>query len=270
MFYTSPYLRTRQTCENIISRIKGIPNVDFNVREEPRMREQDFGNFQQSAQEMEKIWEERADYGHFFYRIPHGESAADVYDRVASFNESLYRQFKNDDFPNILVLVSHGIWSRVFLMKWFKWTYEEFETLKNIPHCQFLIMKRNRESLRYELKTKLQTWSVWCVKEGGKKKKNVDDESDGESDDESDAKKGNSQRFILCQLPEDNEVVQMIEAQKPAAESTREKDKKIAEMYRNIHSSEAKRLYENQLVTTLKMGNQSENNSSIESLNEPR
>ena len=94
------------------------------------MREQDFGNFQPSLDEMELIWKERAQYGHFFYRIPHGESAADVYDRVASFMESLFRQFRSDDFPNILVLVSHGIWSRVFIMKWFKWSYEEFESLK--------------------------------------------------------------------------------------------------------------------------------------------
>lgn len=35
------------------------------------MREQDFGNFQKSKEEMEQIWEERAHYGHFFieYRM---------------------------------------------------------------------------------------------------------------------------------------------------------------------------------------------------------
>lgn len=50
------------------------------------------------------MWQERADYGHFFYRIPNGESAADAYDRVSGFNESLWRQFGDDDFASVCVL----------------------------------------------------------------------------------------------------------------------------------------------------------------------
>lgn len=50
------------------------------------------------------MWQERADYGHFFYRIPNGESAADAYDRVSGFNESMWRQFGEDDFASVCVL----------------------------------------------------------------------------------------------------------------------------------------------------------------------
>jgi broad specificity phosphatase PhoE len=50
------------------------------------------------------MWQERADYGHFFYRIPNGESAADAYDRVSGFNESLWRQFGENDFASVCVL----------------------------------------------------------------------------------------------------------------------------------------------------------------------
>ena len=50
------------------------------------------------------MWQERADYGHFFYRIPNGESAADAYDRVSGFNESLWRSFGEEDFPSVCVL----------------------------------------------------------------------------------------------------------------------------------------------------------------------
>lgn len=64
------------------------------------------------------MWHERAAYGHFFYRIPNGESAADAYDRVSGFNESIWRQFAEDDFPSVLVLVTHGLMTRIFLMKW--------------------------------------------------------------------------------------------------------------------------------------------------------
>ncbi|CAN6636925.1 broad-range acid phosphatase Det1p [Trichomonascus vanleenenianus] len=160
LFYTSPYKRARQTLEGILSVVNQQPEVSYRVHEEPRLREQDFGNFQGTAREMKEIWTDRAKYGHFFYRIPNGESAADVYDRCAGFNETLFRQFASDKFPSVLVLVTHGIWARVFLMKWFRWPYEEFELLQNVPHCKFIVMEREEdESRRYTLKTKLKTWS---------------------------------------------------------------------------------------------------------------
>ncbi|GMG19466.1 unnamed protein product [[Candida] boidinii] len=91
--------------KNIIMNNKVEKNlkISHQIYEEPRMREQDFGNFQSTSEEMQKIWKERAHYGHFFYRIPHGESAADVYDRCAGFNETLFRQFNTDKFPSILI-----------------------------------------------------------------------------------------------------------------------------------------------------------------------
>ena len=107
---------------------------------------------------MERMWQERADYGHFFYRIPNGESAADAYDRISGFNESLWRQFGDDTFPSVCILVTHGLMTRVFLMKWFKYSVEYFENLRNIRHCEFVIMERN-EKATYELKSVLRTWS---------------------------------------------------------------------------------------------------------------
>ena len=79
---------------------------------------------------MERMWQERADYGHFFYRIPNGESAADAYDRVSGFNDSLWRQFGNGDFPSVCILVTHGLMTRVFLMKWYG---PPFTQLSNHP-----------------------------------------------------------------------------------------------------------------------------------------
>lgn len=187
------------------------------------MREQDFGNFQSTPEEMEKIWEERAHYGHFFYRIPHGELAADVYDRVASLNESLYRQFHYDDFPNILVLVTHGIWARVFLMKWFRWSYEEFESLRNIPHCQYIIMKQNEATGKYDLKTPLKTW---------------DDLPDEDIDDAEVTKEiGDEVSFNSLnklQNPNDLDITSIIRAQTNAIRQARHKDQRIYNQYKSL------------------------------------
>jgi broad specificity phosphatase PhoE len=166
-FFTSPYRRTRETTEGILETLTSdeeepspFKRSNIKVHEEPRLREQDFGNFQPCSAEMERMWQERADYGHFFYRIPNGESAADAYDRVSGFNESLYRQFGEDDFASVCVLVTHGLMSRVFLMKWYHFSVEYFEDLRNVNHCEFLIMKKQEDSGKYILQNKLRTWSA--------------------------------------------------------------------------------------------------------------
>lgn len=105
------------------------------------------------------MWQERADYGHFFYRIPNGESAADAYDRISGFNESLWRSFGEDTFASVCVLVTHGLMTRVFLMKWYHFSVEYFEDLRNVNHCEFVVMKLNEGNGKYELKNQLRTWS---------------------------------------------------------------------------------------------------------------
>ncbi|KAK7183899.1 hypothetical protein DPSP01_011844 [Paraphaeosphaeria sporulosa] len=165
-FFTSPYRRTRETTEGILRTLTSdepspspFPRNKITVFEEPRLREQDFGNFQPCSAEMERMWQERADYGHFFYRIPNGESAADAYDRVSGFNESMWRQFSEPDFPSVCVLVTHGLMTRVFLMKWYHWSVEYFEDLRNVNHCEFIVMKQSPTNGKFILENELRTWS---------------------------------------------------------------------------------------------------------------
>lgn len=165
-FFTSPYRRTRETTEGILSALTSddpspspFPRHTIKVYEEPRLREQDFGNFQPRTAEMERMWQERADYGHFFYRIPNGESAADAYDRISGFNDSLWRRFEENDFASVCILVTHGLMTRVFLMKWYHFSVEYFEDLRNVNHCEFVVMKKNLDNGKFILQNQLRTWS---------------------------------------------------------------------------------------------------------------
>ena len=81
--YVSPYLRAYQTLEAL-----DLGSLTERVIEEPRLREQDWANFQISG-EIEDQKELRNAYGHFFYRFREGESGSDVYDRISSFMETL-------------------------------------------------------------------------------------------------------------------------------------------------------------------------------------
>ncbi|CCD22710.1 acid phosphatase DET1 NDAI_0A05550 [Naumovozyma dairenensis CBS 421] len=135
--------------------------LQYRVKDEPRIREQDFGNFQEVSS-MQDVMKKRATYGHFFFRFPQGESAADVFDRVASFQETLFRHFedKHSRKPrDVIVLVTHGIYARVFLMKWFRWTYEEFESFTNVPNGSMMVMELDETADRYKLRTVLPKWT---------------------------------------------------------------------------------------------------------------
>ncbi|KAJ9180193.1 hypothetical protein P3X46_008469 [Hevea brasiliensis] len=143
-FYVSPYQRTRSTLREIGRSFERQRIIG--VREECRIREQDFGNFQ-IEERMKVIKETRERFGRFFYRFPEGESAADVFDRVSSFLESLWRdldmnRLHKEPYRDLnLIIVSHGLTCRVFLMKWFKWTVEQFEHLNNLGNCEFRVME---------------------------------------------------------------------------------------------------------------------------------
>lgn len=109
-FIVSPYVRTWETLHGILSAwidpatvvvddttdvaARSTPTNPNNSRrrqawyaqlhalglswhEDPRIREQDFGNFQNPTQ-IRQAKEDRYRFGAFYYRFPHGESASDV------------------------------------------------------------------------------------------------------------------------------------------------------------------------------------------------
>lgn len=158
MLVQSPYCRARQTAQGILDVLTDKNNPKhyaIDRSEDPRMREQDFGNFQE-REAMRQILDERENYGMFFYRIPNGESPADVYDRCSSFCESLFRQFERKS-PDVTILVSHGIWGRVFLMRYFRWEYEYFEKLCNLPNASPVVLEL-QENGKYILKSEMVCW----------------------------------------------------------------------------------------------------------------
>uniref|UniRef100_A0A0D9ZU12 Phosphoglycerate mutase-like protein n=1 Tax=Oryza glumipatula TaxID=40148 RepID=A0A0D9ZU12_9ORYZ len=166
-FYVSPYERTRATLREIGAAFPRHRVIG--AREECRVREQDFGNFQ-VEERMRAVKETRDRFGRFFFRFPEGESAADVFDRVASFLESLWRDIdmgrleQDASCETNLVIVSHGLTSRVFLMKWFKWTVDQFERLNNFDNCEFRVMQLGPAGeyslLIHHTKEELQRWGL--------------------------------------------------------------------------------------------------------------
>lgn len=151
--YLSPYYRTRQTYHYIRESVAA--NV-VGAFEDPRLREQDWGHLR-SPEASEEISRERDKYSSFYYRIPDGESGADVYDRVSTFLETMHRDFDKPDYAQNALVVTHGLTLRLFLMRWFHWSVEEFEALRNPHNCQIVVMHQGSEG-RYTLLSKLATY----------------------------------------------------------------------------------------------------------------
>ncbi|CCK72303.1 histidine phosphatase family protein KNAG_0J02220 [Huiozyma naganishii CBS 8797] len=134
--------------------------IDLKVREDPRLREQDFGNFK-DIQTMKDVMSLRSHYGEFFFRFLQGESAADVFNRVANFHDSMFRTFRTNaesgdgDWNDVFVIITHDIFLRVFLMRWFRWTYEEFETIAKLPNGCLIVMELDEATDTYILKTEI-------------------------------------------------------------------------------------------------------------------
>lgn len=139
--YVSPFFRTRETFKYIR---ESIDSNIIKVIEDPRIREQDWGHLRH-PDDNKGIIEERDNFSTFYYRIPDGESGADVYDRVSGFLDTLHRDFEKTDFPENVLIISHGLTMRLFLMRWFHWSVEEFESLHNPKNCQLIVMEKQSD-----------------------------------------------------------------------------------------------------------------------------
>jgi broad specificity phosphatase PhoE len=156
LFYISPLWRTRMTFEYLA---KDFDREMYRWKEDPRLREQEWGHFRDLKANIQ-IDAERNKFGTFYYRIKDGESCADVYDRVSDFMHSLYRDFEKPYFPQNVVIVTHGMTLRLFLMRWFHWTVEEFETLRNPRNAEIIVMEQEALTGKYKLVTELKRKNI--------------------------------------------------------------------------------------------------------------
>lgn len=154
-FYISPYLRTRQTFKYMLQTLEP---KEYRMYEDPRIREQDWGAFRK-VEELKSIQEDRYKYGSFYYRFPGGESGADVFDRVSTFLETIHRAFAKDYFPQNVIIVSHGLAIRLFLMRWFHYSVEQFQSLENLENAQYILMEL-QPNHKYQISNPPASWNL--------------------------------------------------------------------------------------------------------------
>ena len=133
LVYTSPFLRARQTLQGILAGA-GVEGDKVWLREDVRLREVEHGYADVEAQQAM-----RTTHGPFFYRFHGGESPADCFDRTSGFLESMMRQVEQMDANEVLI-ITHGLTIRCFVMRFLHLTVEQFEAMSNPGNCEIVTL----------------------------------------------------------------------------------------------------------------------------------
>ena len=139
--FSSPSRRTLQTTANVLVGAGIIESVDdelpspMKILQDPRLREVEHGHGGQAQVDAQKT--ERDRVGYFYYQLKDGESPARAYDRCSGFLESFMRQMHRKKKKKALV-VFHGLSIRIFVMRFFHLTVEQFDMMENPHNCDVI------------------------------------------------------------------------------------------------------------------------------------
>jgi broad specificity phosphatase PhoE len=145
--FLSPYTRASQTLSQIVT---AFDSSKFAIREDPLLREQEFGNFQ-DVELIRRSKAERRRYGRFWYRFANGESGADVHNRAADFLSTLFRQMDlaSRREAQHYVIIAHGLFVRLFCMRYMGWTVAQFEQVWNPSNCEIWQLDKQSDGRYY-------------------------------------------------------------------------------------------------------------------------
>lgn len=135
-FYISPGLRLRQTYDLTTSQFPKNIHHSFSV--ETLLLKQYWGDV--TVENRREIEIARYKEGVLVYRFPSGESGPQLVERFKFFVNNLRGEFSRDDFPENIVILTHGFEMRIFLMAWFGWSVEHFESLANPKNCEMVTL----------------------------------------------------------------------------------------------------------------------------------
>eukprot|EP01120_Amphizonella_sp_Union-15-10_P016153 TRINITY_DN8433_c0_g1_i1.p1 TRINITY_DN8433_c0_g1~~TRINITY_DN8433_c0_g1_i1.p1 ORF type:complete len:350 (-),score=55.99 TRINITY_DN8433_c0_g1_i1:131-1180(-) len=144
--WTSPYLRARETATLLMDNAGGWIS---DIRESIFLVEQQFGLFEGKdwynnglegfPQELEYYQKCSKFGGRFWAKIPLGESRFDVCSRVYQSFGTLHRD-ASVGIKNVII-VSHGVTLRAWMMMWLRLKPEWFEEEKNPSNCAIRLIE---------------------------------------------------------------------------------------------------------------------------------
>ncbi len=136
--WRSPYQRTRQTSEQFNKFLK----IE-DIKEDITLIEQQFGLFDSIPKsewgdkcelEFDEYLRQVQNQGKFYARLPLGESPFDVAIRIHQFMGTIHRDYQKSGVDTLFIF-THGTTLRTFLMRWFHYSPEWYQSEKNPKNC---------------------------------------------------------------------------------------------------------------------------------------
>ena len=137
--WVSPYLRTRQTAEELDKALR----VD-DIREDDMLVEMQFGVFDSIPKDKIKDYfpaewasfqNNRRFDGKFYARRPGGESPFDCLIRQRFFIDTLFRDINAGTCPKVVIIVGHGAQISCLRKALFHYSHEWYEAEPNASNC---------------------------------------------------------------------------------------------------------------------------------------
>ena len=164
LIYRSPYKRTQQTLTGIWQGAGIKSEGELVIYEDPRLREVEHGFYQTTEDVKNQKDIMRKEHGYFYYRYKGGESPADCFDRVATFLESMRRQMERKDKDKVLI-ISHGLTIRCFIMRFLHLTVENFDSMRNPANCAQVRITNIENIEKGQLLFSTRNWGVESYRE---------------------------------------------------------------------------------------------------------
>lgn len=130
--FSSPYKRTLQTAEKIISEI----GYDLKIFKDNRLREKEFGRLhgfstEEIKQKYPEEFHDRKRDGKYWYRLPRGENYPDVEARIHSFLDKLVRDYGGKK----VLVVTHQVPYLMFRALFEHLGEKKVLALGDVPNC---------------------------------------------------------------------------------------------------------------------------------------
>jgi broad specificity phosphatase PhoE len=151
--YMSPGLRLKQTYDLLTASFGD--DFRFSHTVEPQIQKQFWGDV--TVENRREIEIARYREGVLVYQFPNGESGPQLIRRFESFVESLREDFAREDFPENMIVLTHGFEMRLFLMVWFGWDTRYFERLANPRNCEAVELSLQTDGT-YQLRSSLRLY----------------------------------------------------------------------------------------------------------------
>jgi len=160
--WVSPYKRTQQTAQGLMTALGGKPNAAdrggrtpawCDVLEHDLLCEQQFGLFdgildedlpKQFPNEYQHYKKCEDFNGRYWARMPLGESRFDVVQRVHQAFGTFHRDEDRHGINNLIV-VSHGVTLRAFVKAWCHKSIEWFESEPNPKNCSIRLIEEKTD-----------------------------------------------------------------------------------------------------------------------------